>query len=155
MLFFELQVINLIKPIAAVKRLSLSVSLAPDLPLCTTGDEKRLMQTILNIAGNAVKFTKVGHISITATVARPESLRDPRVPEFYPVVTDGDFYLRVQVLPYSPFHPAVQKFAYIRFYLEINSCKFVDFCIWIPGIRVGSGKKKCRFQFICLVRVGK
>ncbi|KAJ6796152.1 putative ethylene response sensor 1 [Iris pallida] len=91
------EVINLIKPIAAVKKLAVSVSLAPDLPLCAMGDEKRLMQTILNVAGNAVKFTKEGHISITATIARPESLRDPRIPEFYPVITDGHFYLRVQI----------------------------------------------------------
>jgi len=87
----------LIKPIAAVKRLSLSVSLAPDLPLCATGDEKCLMQIILNVAGNAVKFTKEGCISITASVARADSLSDPRVPEFYPVASDGHFYLRVEV----------------------------------------------------------
>ncbi|XP_020244707.1 probable ethylene response sensor 1 [Asparagus officinalis] len=91
------EVINLIKPIAAVKRLSVSVSLAPDLPLCATGDEKRLMQTILNVAGNAVKFTKEGYISISASVARSDSLKDPRFPEFYPVASDGHFYLRVQV----------------------------------------------------------
>lgn len=87
----------MIKPIAAVKRLSVSVSLAPDLPLCAVGDEKRLMQTILNVAGNAVKFTKEGYISITASIARPDSLRYPLVPEFYPVSSDGHFYLRVQV----------------------------------------------------------
>lgn len=93
----RLQVINLIKPIAAVKKLSISVSLAPDLPLCAIGDEKRLMQTVLNIAGNAVKFTKEGNISISASVAKPDSLRDARAPEFYPVASDGHFYLSVQV----------------------------------------------------------
>ncbi|ONK78701.1 uncharacterized protein A4U43_C02F21530 [Asparagus officinalis] len=91
------EVVNLIKPIAAVKKLSVGVSLAPDLPLCATGDEKRLMQTILNVAGNAVKFTKEGYITITATVSRPDSLRDPTFQEFYPVSSDGHFYLRVQV----------------------------------------------------------
>lgn len=87
----------MIKPIAAVKKLAVLVTLAPDLPLCAIGDEKRLMQAILNIAGNAVKFTKEGHISIMACVAKPDSLRDPRAPEFYPVAGDGHFYLRVQV----------------------------------------------------------
>ncbi|PKA48929.1 Ethylene receptor [Apostasia shenzhenica] len=91
------EVVNLIKPIAAVKRLSMAVSLAPDLPLCAYGDEKRFMQTILNVAGNAVKFTNEGSISITASVAKPDSLRDPRAPEFFPVASDGKFYLRVQV----------------------------------------------------------
>lgn len=91
------EVINLIKPIAAVKRLSIAASLAQDLPLCAVGDEKRLMQTMINVVGNAVKFTREGGISITATVAKPDSSRDPPAPEFYPVSSDGHFYLRVQV----------------------------------------------------------
>lgn len=91
------EVVNLIKPIAAVKKLSVVVSLSPDLPSCAIGDEKRLVQTMLNVVGNAVKFTKEGSISITATVAMPDSLRDSRDPEFYPGPSDDHFYLRVQV----------------------------------------------------------
>ncbi|KAL6968564.1 mitochondrial 2-enoyl thioester reductase [Sarracenia purpurea var. burkii] len=91
------QAINLIKPIASVKKLSMTLILAPDLPAYAVGDEKRLLQTILNIAGNAVKFTKTGYVSIVATIAKPESLRDWRPPEFYPVSTDAHFFLRVQV----------------------------------------------------------
>ncbi|XP_073001527.1 probable ethylene response sensor 1 [Typha latifolia] len=91
------EVMNFIKPIAAVKKLSISVMLAPDLPLCAIGDEKRLMQTILNISGNAVKFTKEGHISLIASVVKSDYLRDIRTPDFYPVASDGNFYLKVQV----------------------------------------------------------
>ncbi|KAK9281304.1 hypothetical protein L1049_004201 [Liquidambar formosana] len=91
------EVINLIKPVASVKKLSLTSILAPDLPVFAVGDEKRLMQTILNVAGNAMKFTKEGYVSVIASVAKPESLRDWRPPEFYPVSSDGHFYLRVQV----------------------------------------------------------
>ncbi|KAJ3691687.1 hypothetical protein LUZ61_020851 [Rhynchospora tenuis] len=91
------EVMSFIKPIAAVKKVSVSVLLAPDLPLCAIGDEKRLMQIILNISGNAVKFTKEGQISIVASVVRPETLREYRFPDFHPVATDGHFYLRVQV----------------------------------------------------------
>ncbi|KAH0978221.1 hypothetical protein GBA52_027940 [Prunus armeniaca] len=91
------EVINLIQPITSVKKLSMSLILSPDLPVCAVGDENRLMQTILNVAGNAVKFTKEGYISIVASVAKPESSRDWRPPEFYPASTDGHFYLRVQV----------------------------------------------------------
>lgn len=91
------EVLNLIKPIASVKKLHVSLNLAPDLPEYAIGDEKRLMQTILNIVGNAVKFSKEGSISITAFVAKSESLRDARAPEFYAVPSDNQFYLRVQV----------------------------------------------------------
>lgn len=75
----------------------MTLIMAPELPTYAVGDEKRLMQTILNIVGNAVKFTKEGYVSIIASVAKPESLSDWRPPEFYPVLTDGHFYLRVQV----------------------------------------------------------
>uniref|UniRef100_A0A2N9IB07 histidine kinase n=1 Tax=Fagus sylvatica TaxID=28930 RepID=A0A2N9IB07_FAGSY len=91
------EVLNLIKPIASVKKLSMTLLLTPDLPVCAVGDEKRLMQTVLNVAGNALKFTKEGYVSIIASVAKPESFRDWRAPEFYPIASDGHFYLRVQV----------------------------------------------------------
>ncbi|KAK8300147.1 hypothetical protein V6Z12_D05G368400 [Gossypium hirsutum] len=91
------EVLNLIKPIASVKKLHVSLNLAPDLPEYAVGDEKRLMQTILNIVGNAVKFSKEGSISITAFVAKLDTLRDSKAPEFLPVLSDNHFYLRVQV----------------------------------------------------------
>ncbi|XP_077238669.1 signal transduction histidine kinase, hybrid-type, ethylene sensor [Tasmannia lanceolata] len=89
------EVVNLIKPIASVKKLSVSLCLAPDIPLYAVGDEKRLMQTVLNVAGNAVKFSKEGSISITASIAKSESLRQGS--EFYQVLSDDQFSLRVQV----------------------------------------------------------
>ncbi|XP_065860430.1 ethylene response sensor 1 [Euphorbia lathyris] len=91
------EVVSLIKPIASLKRLSMTLIMAPDLPMCAVGDQKRLMQTILNVVGNAVKFTKEGYVSIIASVAKPDSLRDWRPPEFYPMSSEGHFYLRVQV----------------------------------------------------------
>jgi ethylene receptor len=84
-------VVDLIKPVAAVKRLSIMVHLAPELPTCAIGDRKRLMQIILNVAGNSVKFTKEGHISISASIARTYA------PDLHPVLSDGSFYLAVQV----------------------------------------------------------
>lgn len=89
----------MIKPIASVKKLFVSLNLAADVPEYAIGDEKRLMQTLLNVVGNAVKFTKEGTISITAFVAKSESLRDPRAPDFLPVPSENHFYLRVQVGP--------------------------------------------------------
>lgn len=87
----------MIKPVASVKKLSLTSHVASDLPMYAIGDEKRLMQTILNVVGNAVKFSKEGCISISAFVAKPESFRDARIPDFLPVPSDNHFYLRVQV----------------------------------------------------------
>ncbi|KAL3503007.1 hypothetical protein ACH5RR_037456 [Cinchona calisaya] len=91
------EVLNLIQPIASVKKLFLTLSLSSDLPEYAIGDEKRLMQIMLNVVGNAVKFSREGGISIVAFVAKSESLRDPRAPDFFPVPSDNHFYLRVQV----------------------------------------------------------
>jgi ethylene receptor len=52
------------------------------------------MQIMLNVAGNSIKFTKEGHISIAASIARPDLSRDPYL---HPVPSDGSFYLVVQV----------------------------------------------------------
>ncbi|KAL6591075.1 hypothetical protein ACP70R_050128 [Stipagrostis hirtigluma subsp. patula] len=91
------EVMSFIKPIASIKKLSVSAMLSPDLPLSAIGDEKRLMQTILNICGNAVKYTKDGHISLLASIVKSDSLKDLRNTDFHPVVSDGHFYLKVQV----------------------------------------------------------
>ncbi|KAG6684259.1 hypothetical protein I3843_12G054000 [Carya illinoinensis] len=91
------EVLNLIKPVASVKKLMVTLNLAQELPVYAVGDEKRLMQTMLNVVGNAVKFSKEGSISIAAFVEKSESLRDSRAPDFFPVPSDNHFYLRVQV----------------------------------------------------------
>ncbi|CAA0841535.1 Ethylene receptor 1 [Striga hermonthica] len=91
------EALNLIKPIASVKKLYVTLSMSPELPEYAVGDEKRLMQVLLNVVGNAVKFTKEGGITITAFVAKSDSLRDPRAPDFFPIPSDNHFYLRIEV----------------------------------------------------------
>jgi ethylene receptor len=66
-------------------------------PELVTGDDKRLMQTALNVVGNAVKFTKEGSVSMTVCLERPELERDPNAPEFNPVNTTEYIFIRVQV----------------------------------------------------------
>jgi signal transduction histidine kinase len=52
-----------LRSLAAEKGLDLVTAVAPDLPLCL-GDAKRITQCLMNLAGNALKFTREGRVEI-------------------------------------------------------------------------------------------
>ena len=58
---------------ARLKSLQLSIHVSPDVPLDIVGDRKHLLEVLVNLAANAVKFTQTGGISLSVgrTAAAP------------------------------------------------------------------------------------
>jgi len=61
-------VYSAVEALAKEKHIALKVEVAPDLP-AARGDERKLTQVLLNLVGNAIKFTDTGEVAIKAFAA--------------------------------------------------------------------------------------
>src|SRR5216117_628950 len=60
---------------AREKHLELTVDVTPDVPHLVRGDPTRVRQVLMNLIGNAIKFTEQGEVAVSTVVARGDTDR--------------------------------------------------------------------------------
>jgi len=66
---------DLLEPRAAEKGLVIGISVSPSVPRVIQSDPGRLRQVILNLLGNAIKFTPSGFVTVCVDLPRPTAVR--------------------------------------------------------------------------------
>jgi signal transduction histidine kinase/ligand-binding sensor domain-containing protein/ActR/RegA family two-component response regulator len=70
-------VVQLLGHRAAARGLDLRVRVAERVPKLLVGDAARVRQVLLNLVGNAIKFTERGHVALRVDLARPDRPPSP------------------------------------------------------------------------------
>jgi len=89
-------VVEVMRPNADEKQLTLNVEISDNVPLSIAGDATRLRQILFNLIGNAVKFTPAGRVDVTVD-AIPD--READVMELLVAVSDTGIGIPEAMLP--------------------------------------------------------
>ncbi len=98
---------SLMRPAADNKQLKLQAKVDPQVPDHFHGDSGRLRQVLLNLLGNAIKFTEQGHVTLSVTVA--------------PVVDSEQFNLEFSVMDTGIGIPAKMQESIFEAFTQVDS----------------------------------
>jgi signal transduction histidine kinase/ActR/RegA family two-component response regulator len=97
---------DILKPLANAKELKLAYTVAPDIHDQLLGDPARLRQVLVNLLGNAVKFTDRGSVTLTVT-KQPQGQQGAQIPLLFQVTDTGiGISQKQQSIIFAPFSQA-------------------------------------------------
>jgi PAS domain S-box-containing protein len=97
---------ELVSTMAIAKRLELNYVVEEDVPAWVKGDRVRIRQVLLNVIGNAIKFTSQGEVFSRCKVVKPEGVQlrpDEIMLEFSIIDTGRGFTKEEAELIFKPF----------------------------------------------------
>jgi PAS domain S-box-containing protein len=113
---FAHKCLSVVRPVAAAKSLKLSLTISPDAPLEVVADPTRLRQVLVNLLGNAVKFTASGGADLRVLQAQAAADR-----------------IRVEVADTGPGIPDLQRERLFREFTRLET----DAAVTIEGAGLG------------------
>jgi two-component system, sensor histidine kinase and response regulator len=140
---------------AQAKGLELIYDVQPDVPECLIGDPGRLRQILVNLVGNAIKFTECGEIFVG--VSLESSSADSAYLHFLVRDTGAGIPLRKQKIIFEPFSQAdnsmARKYGGTGLGLSISArlVEMMNGKIWVES-RVGVGSV---FHFTAAWKIGE
>lgn len=106
---------TIMQPHARAKGLTFTVTVTPDVPNALMGDAQKLQQVLINLLGNAIKFTETGWVELR--VARQQDTASPaepclKIPLRFEVKDSGvGVPLEAQASIFHPFEQAHSRLA--------------------------------------------
>jgi PAS domain S-box-containing protein len=105
-------VMELFSPRASTRDIRLTYLIEDDVPPIVIGDEGRVRQIIINLVGNAIKFTEQGSVTVTARLKSKISQAEAAILEF--IVQDTGIGIpenkqNLLFQSFSQLHPAINR----------------------------------------------